>query len=206
LGGLAGDVEILRIAVPHVLTQAAAKGALPPCARFTMFYPGPAAGQGVCKLAIDPDAINEEQVRDYAMRVAHRLTREVPGCADAVILEQSPRPLARNGRRLLGRRILCEQDVLTPNRCPSDAAHAWWPIELWDVSQGPIFTYAPTAGPYDISHDALCSQRVMNLCAAGACLSATALAAASARAGGICLATGDAAGRIAAAMAAGTRS
>ena len=55
-------------------------------------------------------------------------------------------------------------------------------------------------GPYAIPEEALQSDRFDNLLAAGACVSATRAATASLRAAGICLATGDAAGRLAASV------
>jgi len=77
---------------------------------------------------------------------------------------------------------------------------AWWPMETWEADGGPVFTYPPIGSPYAIPEEALQSDRFDNLLAAGACVSATRAATASLRAGGICLATGDAAGRLAASV------
>ena len=71
-------------------------------------------------------------------------------------------------------------------------------MEIWEVDRGPVFAYPPIRSPYAIPEEALQSDRFDNLLAAGACVSATRDATASLRAGGICLATGDAAGRLAA--------
>ena len=198
LEGLSGDLEMLRIEVPYVLTRAAADGVLPFAVRFAMFHPGPGDGQGVCKLALVPSDCTGDKLADYAHRVIQHLIQESPGFAKARIIESSPRALPRVGHRLRGRAIVTEQDILQARHHDSPAVHAWWPIERWDLSQGPTYLYPPLGEPYDIPDDALASAAVGNLFAGGACLSATPAATASLRAAGICLATGGAAGRIAA--------
>jgi len=194
---LTGEPEMLRLQTAYTLSQAAEAGSLPPLARFTAFYPGPADGQGVCKLAVNPDEFSAEHVKQFADAVVEHLRREVAAFRDAKIVEQSSNPLRRDGRRMRGRYIVTEDDVLTGRKVGPDAVHAWWPIERWDISQGPTYTYPPADEHYDIPPDALRSAVVENLFAGGICVSATAGAAASIRAGGICLATGDAAGRLA---------
>jgi hypothetical protein len=106
--------------------------------------------------------------------------------------------LPRDGRRLKGKAIVTEDDVLQARQISPDAVHAWWPIEHWDISTGPAHAYPPEGQHYDIPDEAFQSAVIENLFAAGTCVSATAQAAASIRASGICLATGEAAGRVAA--------
>ena len=191
---LTGDAEILRLQTVYSLTQAADAGSLPPLAKFTTFYPGPHDGEGVCKLAINPE---ELQVHQFADRVVEHLRRDVPAFSDAKVLEQSPNLVRRDGRQLRGRYIVTEEDVLTGRKIGPEAVHAWWPIERWDIKEGPTYAYPPAGEHYDIPDDALRSAAIENLFAAGICVSATASAVASIRASGICLATGDAAGRLA---------
>jgi 2-polyprenyl-6-methoxyphenol hydroxylase-like FAD-dependent oxidoreductase len=194
---LTGEPEMLRLQTAYALTQATEAGTLPPLARFTAFYPGPGDGEGVCKLAVNPDEFSTEQVKQFADGVIEHLRREVPAFHDAKIVEQSPRAQRRDGRRLRGKFIVTEDDILSGRKVGPDAVHAWWPIERWDISHGPTYTYPPPDEHYDIPLDALRSAEVENLFAGGICVSATPGAAASIRAGGICLATGDAAGRLA---------
>jgi hypothetical protein len=213
LAGLTDDLEMLRVRIPHALAQAVAGGSLPPEARFTMFHPGPLSGQGVCKLAIPPTpgyALGNARGDDrgsvstlldkYVSDVIGCLVRDLPECAHAHIMERSPRPLARDGRRLHGRHIVTQEDVLAGNGRGSPGVQAWWPMEVWEADRGPVFAYSPIGNPYAIPEEALQSDKFDNLLAAGACVSATRAATASLRAGGICLATGDAAGRLAATM------
>ncbi|HWE04011.1 MAG TPA: FAD-dependent oxidoreductase [Tepidisphaeraceae bacterium] len=197
LAGLNGDLELLRLQTPYALTQAASGGALPREARLTMFHPGPGPGEGICKLAVNADHFSADEARRFATGVVDYLRREVSGYSTARVVEMSPRPLARDGRRLRGEIVVTEQNVLEARRHGPDAVHAWWPVERWDVNAGPTYDYPPVGAHYDIPDAALRSAVAPNLFAAGACLSATAGAAASLRASGICLATGHAAGRLA---------
>lgn len=213
LAGLTGDLEMLRVQIPYTLAQAAAAGSLPPEARFTMFHPGPLSGQGVCKLAIRPTVEHARgkavvdsgrpanlPLDEYVRCVIGHLAQDIPECAHAHIVERSPRPLARDGRRLRGRQTVTREDVLAGSPADSRGVRAWWPMESWEVDRGPVFVYPPIGSPYTIPDEALQSDRFDNLLAAGACVSATRDAAASIRAAGICLATGHAAGRLAAAL------
>jgi len=211
LAGLTDDLEMLRLRIPYALAQAVAVGSLPPEARFTMFHPGPLAGEGVCKLAV-PSAlggVRQDDLGDeitsgnplldeYVDNVVGILVREIPACSHAHIVERSRRPLARDGVRLRGRRVVTQEDVLGGCGGNSPAVQAWWPMEIWEADRGPVFAYPPIGRSYAIPDEALQSDRFDNLLAAGACVSATRDARASLRAGGICLATGDAAGRLAA--------
>jgi 2-polyprenyl-6-methoxyphenol hydroxylase-like FAD-dependent oxidoreductase len=200
LCGIDGDAELLRLQIPYALAQAVEKGLLPRVARFAVFYPGPAPGEGICKLAVDPRELSDADAESFLNDVVQHLNREIPALANARIVEKSPRILPRDGLRLRGNFVVDEQHVLLARQLGPDAVHAWWPLERWDVSQGPTYAYPPIGQHYDIPAAALQSAAVENLLAAGACLSATSSAMASIRASGICLATGHAAGRLAASL------
>ena len=197
LNGLTGDPEIQRLQTAYALAKGVEKGALPPLARFTAFYPGPTDGEGVCKIAVNPVETITDEAQTFANQIVNHLKREIAGFAGAGIVEISPRILPRDGLRLRGRYVVTEQDILQAKKHGSDAVHAWWPIEKWDLEKGPTYEYPAVGEHYDIPYHALRSAAIENLFAAGTCISATADAAASTRASGICLATGDAAGRLA---------
>ncbi|MGA2439905.1 MAG: FAD-dependent oxidoreductase [Tepidisphaeraceae bacterium] len=200
LSGIDGDAELLRLQIPYALAQAVEKGLLPRVARFAVFYPGPAANEGICKLAVDPRELSNTDADSFMNRVVQHLIRQIPALANARIVEKSPRILPRDGLRLRGRFVVDDQHVLLARQFGPDAVHAWWPLERWDVAEGPTYAYPPVGRHYDIPDAALQSAAVENLLAAGACLSATSAAMASIRASGICLATGHAAGRLAATL------
>jgi hypothetical protein len=197
LAGLEGDAELLRLQIPYFLAKAVEKAQLPPTARYTSFYPGPGTGEGICKLAIDLRDSSVGEADALAERVVDYLKGELPAFRPARIVEKSPQILPRDGLRLRGRQMLREQDVTTGQKIGPDCVHAWWPIERWDPSRGPSYAYAPEGEHYDISTGMVQSEFFENLLAAGTCLSATAAAAASSRASGICLATGAMAGEAA---------
>ena len=202
LGALQGDLEALRLEIPYALAKAVEAGRLPATARFTLFHPGPGEAEGVCKLALHPDDFSPERAAAFVERVLQILVKEIPALAAARVIEQSPRALPRDGHHLRGRYILSESDILTPRHHGLDAVRGWWPIEQWDLADGPVYAYPPPGEAYEIPDEALQSAILDNLYAAGNCLSATPVAAASVRAAGICLATGDAAGRLAARLGA----
>jgi len=197
LAALEGDLELLRLQIPYFLSQAVANAQLPPTARYTSFYPGPGPGQGVCKLSIDLWETTDSEADALAQRVIEYLKSQLPALKSVQIVEKSPRILPRDGLRLRGRATLSDQDVTAGRKIEGDCVHAWWPIERWNSSRGPSFAYGPQGEHYDISPDMLRSEIFDNLLAAGTCLSATAGAAASSRASGICLATGAMAGEAA---------
>jgi hypothetical protein len=194
LAGVEGDAEMLRLHIPYALHKAVESGLLPPNARYTVFYPGPGRGEGICKLAVDPAESGADELAD---RVVKYLIGEIAGLASATIVEKSPRVLPRDGLRLRGKFTVSEQDILQGRKHGADSVHAWWPMERWDISTGPAYAYPPAGEHYDIPPGALQSESIVNLLAAGTCISASAMAAASTRASGICLATGHAAGTLA---------
>jgi hypothetical protein len=199
LTGISGDAELHRIQTAYVLGRAVDEGQLPRLARFTSFYPGPGEGEGICKLAMIAQEASTADAEKFAEQVVGFLKQNIAGFAEARIAEMSPRVLPRDGLRLRGKYIVTESDILEARKHDSDSVHAWWPMERWDPESGPCYVYPPLGDHYDIPSDALRSASIENLFAAGACVSATAGAGASTRASGICLATGEAAGRLAAA-------
>ncbi len=210
LRGISDNPELLRLQIPYTLAKAVAAGELPALARFTVFHPGPEAGCGVLKMAVDVARATSPCSNDAAEHglVAHAtkdalaildiLKSGVAGLKDASIVECSPRVLPRDGRRMLGRYTLTEEDVLTARSFGGDSVKAWWPAERWDAAVGPTYDYPPIGQPYEIPADSLRCAAIDNLFAGGNTISATAGAAASSRVSGICLATGSAAGVLAA--------
>ena len=93
LSGLNTDPEMLRLQIPYALAKAVDAGHLPPNARFTVFYPGPGQGEGICKLAVNPAEISPAEADELAERIVRLLIAEVPAFKDAKIAEKSPRIL-----------------------------------------------------------------------------------------------------------------
>ena len=104
----------------------------------------------------------------------------------------------RAGRMIIGRHVLTGDDVLSARTFPDSVARCAWPIEQWDANGIARYRYLPEGGHYDIPAGCLRAAKIENLFMAGKTISADVDAIASARVMGCCLATGAAAGNLAA--------
>ena len=109
-------------------------------------------------------------------------------------------PANRAGRMIVGQYLLTGADVLAGRKFPDAVARGAWPIEQWSADGVARFKYLPPGAHYDIPARALRAAHVENLFMAGKTISADVDAIASARVMGCCLATGAAAGNLAAAL------
>ncbi|HEX5221225.1 MAG TPA: FAD-dependent oxidoreductase [Verrucomicrobiae bacterium] len=105
----------------------------------------------------------------------------------------------RAGRMIVGKYVLTGADVLAGRKFPDAVAKCAWPIEQWSRDGVARFKYLPTGTHYEIPARCLQSAKIENLFMAGKTMSADVEAIASARVMGCCLATGAAAGNLAAA-------
>jgi hypothetical protein len=109
-------------------------------------------------------------------------------------------PLARReGRMIVGQYLLTGADVLAARKFPDAVARCAWPIEQWGTTGAARFRYLPAGTHYEIPARSLRAAGVENLFMAGKTISADVDAIASARVMGCCLASGAAAGHLAAA-------
>jgi hypothetical protein len=104
----------------------------------------------------------------------------------------------RSGRMIVGRHILTGPDVLAARKFPDAVARCAWPIEQWGVDGVARFRYLPEGAFYEVPAGSLRAAGIQNLFMAGKTISADTDAIASARVMGCCLATGAAAGNLAA--------
>jgi hypothetical protein len=104
----------------------------------------------------------------------------------------------RAGRMILGRQVLTGADVLAARKFPDAVARCAWPIEQWNAAGVARLRYLPAGAHYEIPAGSLRAAGVENLFMAGKTISADVNAIASARVMGCCLATGAAAGLLAA--------
>ncbi len=105
----------------------------------------------------------------------------------------------RAGRMIIGQYLLTGADVLAGRKFPDAVARCAWPIEQWGTDGVARFKYLPAGTHYEIPVRSLRAASVANLFMAGKTISADVDAIASARVMGCCLATGAAAGVLAAA-------
>jgi hypothetical protein len=104
----------------------------------------------------------------------------------------------RAGRMIRGQYLLTGDDVLSARKFPDAVARCAWPMEQWDAQGRSHLRYLPPGERYEIPARALRCATIPNLFMAGKTISADEDAIASARVMGCCLATGAAAGNLAA--------
>jgi hypothetical protein len=107
-------------------------------------------------------------------------------------------PARRAGRMIVGKYLLTGDDVLSGHKFPDAVARCAWPIEQWDTQGKVRLRYLPQHTYYEIPAGCLRAALIENLFMAGKTISADVDAIASARVMGCCLATGAAAGKLAA--------
>lgn len=107
-------------------------------------------------------------------------------------------PARRAGRMIVGKYVLTGADVLGVKKFPDAVARCAWPIEQWSPDGKVQLRYLPQHTYYEIPARCLRAASIQNLFMAGKTISADVDAIASARVMGCCLATGAAAGKLAA--------
>jgi NADPH-dependent 2,4-dienoyl-CoA reductase/sulfur reductase-like enzyme len=103
----------------------------------------------------------------------------------------------RAGRMIVGEYVLTGAEVLGAKKFSDAVARCAWPVEQWAADGKTRVRYLPPGECYEIPTRSLCAAQIKNLFMAGKTISADADAIASARVMGCCLATGEAAARLA---------
>lgn len=193
-----GEDELINVRLPYEMGRAVDAGVLPDTFRYTMFMPGFMRTRAVVKFSVMPE---DEGAASEAEAAISWLRDHMPAFRDARIVRTSGRVMRREGARIEGGYTLTADDVIECRRFRADSVKAAWPIELWEPSRGPVYRHLPDGGHYEIPIGCVQSASISNLFMAGMCISATSEAMGSARVMGACLATGEMAGRAAAAHA-----
>ena len=174
------------VAVAQVLLPLARAG-LPPL----NFQPHPEPDSITVKFSGRPD--QAPAIIDFLRANVVGFERSETSCTE---FHSSPRA----GRMIIGQYVLTGDDVLAARKFPDAIARCAWPIEQWNAAGISRLRYLPPGQFYEIPARSLRAARVKNLFMAGKTISADADAIASARVMGCCLATGAAAGNLAAAF------
>ncbi|MEK7676416.1 MAG: FAD-dependent oxidoreductase [Verrucomicrobiota bacterium] len=184
-------------------------GRLPAVCERLSLVPGTGCdGQAIFKLNLvsgPPDSPAWQQVSAWEREARvlvdelHRfLIENTASCRNARLASMAPQLGIRSGRRIQGRTRLADDDVLGLRKSALGIARGCWPMERWGNSLRPEMTYFDERGYYEIPLDCLRPVGLDNVLAAGRCFSASAGAMSSARVIGTALATGWAAGTVAA--------
>lgn len=135
-----------------------------------------------------------------ALRQVHELVdwfrQSIPAFAECRIV-QTGRVGIRESGRIKGCYVLTEDDIVNSREFTDTVAHGSFPVDIHQPD-GDSMVYRRITKAYSIPAGALHSADVSNLFMAGRCISATHEAIASARIAVTCMATGEAAGRLAA--------
>jgi hypothetical protein len=126
------------------------------------------------------------------------LRRNVSGFENCATPIKEFTPARRAGRMIVGKYLLTAADILGARKFPDAVARCAWPIEQWSREGKVRLRYLPQHAHYEIPARCLQSAAIQNLFMAGKTISADVDAIASARVMGCCLATGAAAGKLAA--------
>jgi glycine/D-amino acid oxidase-like deaminating enzyme len=147
----------------------------------------------------DPQASGRMEI-DALLQVeewAHFLSTRMPGFEEARISAIGTMTGVRETRRIAGRQVLSEDDVVSGRQCDDQIALCGAPIE--DLSSDTTrWRHVGGSGVYGLPWSALLPATLDGVVVAGRCLSATHAAHASARSMGTCMAMGQAAGAAAA--------
>ncbi|MDA0989645.1 MAG: FAD-dependent oxidoreductase [Verrucomicrobia bacterium] len=194
------EPQHLRMNVMREIKRATLAGELPSaCERLSIIPGSQRHGTVAFKLGLpmadpDPRAIGLELIN----HIVPFLVGLVPTFNRASLARIAPAVGVRSANRPMGQETLQTHTVISAGKCGDGVARGAWPIEFWDDAPGPHMTYFAMDDYYEIPAGALCSHTMGNLFFAGKSFSASESAMASARVMGTCLATGYAAGLMAA--------
>jgi flavin-dependent dehydrogenase len=142
----------------------------------------------------------ESQGREDMMSILEIFRRDIPDFRSAYILTSAPEIGVRETRRIVGDYQVTGADVLECHAQPDPIALGSWPIDI-HPADGRVGVHPHKENPpkpYPIPSRALLVKNTTNLLVAGRCLSATHEAHGSTRVSGTAMATGEAAGTLAA--------
>ena len=156
----------------------------------------------------DPDDLTRAEVETQLQIIeAMRFLRKyLPGFEASYVVSNPFQVGIRETRRIRGAYVLTKEDCRIGRDFPDQVARGAYPLDVHDVGAAPTGSVVPGGGTdlskiprsYGIPAGCLVAQGVANLLAAGRALSATHEAAGSARGQPVCMATGHAAGTMAA--------
>lgn len=209
-GIIVEDAQTLNLSLLRSIQKGLASGLYPKECEGLSVVPGSLkSGCAVFKLGL-PFSINNDPIQITHLEVfARKMVSEVVAYLkahntffkNAWLTMIAQEVGIRTGSSNLGKVVMQKEDVIKCRKVSDSVARGAWPVEFWEPGKPPRMTYFQFNDYYDIPGKALQSEVVPNLFFAGQSLSATEDVIASARVIGTCLATGYAAGRLAAGVA-----
>lgn len=206
-GIITDDIQILSLSLLRSIQKGIAYGIYPKdCGRLSVVPGSLQSGRAVFKLGLPFNINNDPTQITHLELFARKAVAEVVSYLKAYndIFKNSWLTMIaqevgiRTGPCNIGKVIIQKKDVIECRKFTDTVARGAWPIEFWEPGKGPRMEYFTLNDYYDIPGKALQSAVAQNLFFAGQSLSASEDVIASARVIGTCLATGYAAGRLAA--------
>lgn len=198
-----------RLALGGLIVRAVRDGRVPAAAMGAGFRASPFAGEVFLTVDLEAGqaewnpldaqkrAAVEAEGRETALQLWRYLRQMHPDFAHTPPPVLPAQAGVRESARYVGDHVLSGDELAACTRHDDDVALAGWPMEKRETARGPKFRYFDRAEPAGIPARCLKSSRVPGLFFAGRCLSADHEALASVRVMGTCLATGEAAGKMA---------
>ena len=202
--------DAVRLQVAALLVRSVKEGVLPAAVLGASLRPSPQAGEvfvsvdldagGSAWDPLDPACVAdvESHGRDLAEALTQHLRAHVPAFAHCPAPVLPLHAGIRESARWRGDYQLTAMDLLASRRFEDEVALAGWPLEMRETAKGPRFRYFDQPQPAGIPARCLRNSALQGIYFAGRCLSADHEALASVRVMGTCLATGQAAGSMAA--------
>jgi len=202
--------DAARLQVAALIVRAVKAGILPKAALGATLRDSPAPGEVFISMDLeaggaDWDPLNLAKVAALgqegeatAQAIARFLRAQHPLFAGS---DEPTLPVhagIRESARWRGDYVLSAADLIASRRFEDEVALAGWPLEMRESARGPKFRYFDQPEPAGIPTRCLRNASVPGLFFAGRCLSSDHEALASVRVMGTCLATGQAAGQLAA--------
>ncbi|MBW3097206.1 FAD-dependent oxidoreductase [Pseudohoeflea coraliihabitans] len=158
--------------------------------------------------AVDAGDLTKAEVdaRKQAASVVRFMKDNLPGFADAHLIDTAASIGVRESRRIIGRYMLTKEDILAERRFESAVARNFFPMDNHGPAENPnshSWTVLQPGGFYEIPYSCLVPQDLDGMLLGGRCISASHEAHASTRSMPCCVATGQAAGTAAALSARG---
>lgn len=209
VGGMHDDTWRLQLA--GAIARAVCDGKLPSAALGAAFRDAPLTGEVFVTIDLEAGGSDWDPLDPARQTAAVSEGRAVLDALGSWLHARHPdfanTPPPRHPDRLgvresacyAGDHLLRGDDLAACRRFTDEVALAGWPMEKRETARGPKFRYFDRPEPAGIPAGCLRRQDAPGLFFAGRCLSADHEALASVRVMGTCLATGQAAGRLAAA-------
>jgi ribulose 1,5-bisphosphate synthetase/thiazole synthase len=146
----------------------------------------------------DPESLTRGEIegRRQIDDIQKYLIQYVPGFENAFFTRSAPFLGIRETRRIIGKYVMTQEDILSCGRFPDAVAVASYPLDIHHpVGGGCTLTWCGDC--YDIPYRSLIPQKINNLIVAGRCISTTHEAMSAIRVMAPCMAMGEAAGRAA---------